>query len=137
MTIYCIDASALVLYVTSQTNNTDLSSALKNIEQERAEGIMSTVTIAEFHRGITRISSEDNADKFVAWIQESPIRIIPITLEIALLASVKKQSYAKVKQPFAWGDAFCLATGLIHHADVLITSDKEFDNVNEISIMKV
>jgi len=110
---------------------------MHRIEKKEARGIISTVTIAEFHRAITRISSEDQADKYVSYIQESPIQIIPVDLQIALQASLQKQRYATAKDPFAWGDAFCLTTGIIHHADALVTADTEFDKVKEIPIIKI
>ena len=110
---------------------------MQHIEKKEAKGIISTVTIAELHRALNRISSEDQADKYVAWIQESTIDIIPVTLQIAIQASIKKHRYATAKDPFAWGDAFCLATAITQHTDALITSDSEFDKIKEIPIIKI
>jgi predicted nucleic acid-binding protein len=137
MKTYCLDALALVMYITDQKPSKEMQRIMRRIENKTARGIMSMVTIAELHRAITRISSEDQADKYVSYIQESPIQIIQVDLQIALQASIKKQRYATAKDPFAWGDAFCLATGIIHHADALVTSDSEFDKVKGIQIIKI
>lgn len=137
MNTYCLDASALVIYITSQKPSKKMQKIIQHIEKKESKGVISTVTIAELHRALTRISSEDQADKYVSYIQESPIRIIPVDLQIALQASIQKQRYASAKDPFAWEDAFCLSTGLIHQADALVTADSEFDKVKEIPIIKV
>ena len=134
---YCLDASALVIYIVEQKRDPDLDSAMIEIEAGRSEGIISTVNLAEFHRALTRIASEEDADRYVVWIRESRISIIPPDIDTAIMSSVKKQSYARASSPFAWVDAFCLSTALNNDADVLITADGEFDRVTEISIMKV
>lgn len=137
MNTYCLDASALVIYITDQKPSKEMQKIIQQIEKKESKGIISTVTIAELHRALTRISSEDQADKYVSYIQESPVEIIPVDLQIALQASIQKHGYASAKDPFAWGDAFCLATGMIHQADALVTADSEFDKVNEIPIIKI
>ena len=137
MRTYCIDASAMVIYLTEKKVNNAFKKILVSIEKGESIGIISTVNIAEFHRAITRLTSEDKADKYVTWIQESKIEIISPSIEIACLASGRKQEYASAKDPFAWGDAFCLATAIKYHADCIITSDDEFDQVQEIMIMKI
>ena len=134
---YCLDASALVIFIVEQKRDPDLDSAMMEIEEGRSEGIISTVNLAEFHRALTRIASEEDADRYVVWIRESRISIIPPDIDTAIMSSAKKQSYARANSPFAWGDAFCLSTALNNNADVLITADGEFDRVTEISIMKV
>ena len=55
--------------------------------------------------------------------------------KIKTLASIKKQKYATTKEPFAWGDAFCLATAIEYDADFIITDDTEFKKVKEIPII--
>lgn len=137
MNTYCLDVSALVIYITDQKPSKEMQRIIQHIEKKESKGIISTVTIAELHRALTRISSEDQADKYVAYLQESPIQIIPVDLQIALQASIQKHGYATAKDPFAWGDAFCLSTGMIHHADALVTADSEFDKVKEIPIIKI
>ena len=137
MYTYCIDASALVIYITDQDLPDEIYRIMKDIEKGKKRGIISTVNLSEFHRAITRLFSEDKADKYVAWLQESNLEIIAPTIEIACLASGKKQKYAKAKDPFAWGDAFCLATAIVENADMIITSDDEFDKVREKKLMKI
>ena len=110
---------------------------MTDISEGDSEGIISNVNLAEFHRAVNRASSEEEADIYVSWIRESRISIVPLEEETALLASLKKQQYAKSRSPFAWGDAFCLATAMSNDADILITSDDEFDKVTDIPILKV
>ena len=137
MARYCIDATALVIYINEEKPGKEIQKIMKEIETDKSSGFLSCVNLAEFHRAITRIFSEDKADKYVIWIKESKIIIIPLTLEIATLASVKKQKYASAKEPFAWGDAFCLATGIEYDADFIITADPEFEKVKEIPIIYI
>ncbi len=80
---------------------------------------------------------ETDADRYVVWIRESRIRIIPPDVETALISSDKKYEYARASSPFAWGDALCLATAMKNDTDQPITSDDEFDKVTDITIMKV
>ena len=96
---------------------------------------MSVVNLAEFHRAVTRISSEDKADMYVTWLKESKIDLVSPSIELSILASVKKQTYASSSSAFAWGDAFCLATAVEHEADFILTADREFEKINEIPII--
>lgn len=134
---YCLDASALFLYLTSGEENHDLEGVFADINDGKAEGIISTVTMAEFHRAIMRAFSREKADLYVSWLRESKISIISTDQKIGLSASSLKQRYAKARSPFAWGDAFCLATAIHTNCDVLVTMDSEFDKVDDIKIMKV
>ncbi len=132
---YCFDATALVVYITDDTVSKDIERIMVNIEKGKYEGILSVVNLAEFHRAMTRIISEEKADKYVTWLRESRLYIVTPSVETACLASIKKQKYASSKEPFAWGDAFCLATAMEHEADYIITTDSEFRNVKEIPII--
>jgi predicted nucleic acid-binding protein len=137
MNRYCIDASALFIYVTKKDEDSELWSLVGSINEGRSEGLISTVNLAEFHRGISRKYSKKIADKHIIWVRESRISIVTLDEETALLASKKKQHYARAGSPFAWGDAFCLATALEMNCDCLVTSDSEFDKVKDIEILKV
>jgi predicted nucleic acid-binding protein len=125
----------MVIYINEKETGKEIQKIMKENETDKSSGFMSTINLAEFHRAMTRIFSEDKADKYVVWLKESKIIIIPPTIEIATLASVKKQKYASAKEPFAWGDAFCLATGIEYDADFIITADPEFKKVKEIPII--
>jgi predicted nucleic acid-binding protein len=108
---------------------------MNEIEADKSSGLMSVVNLAELHRAITRISSEDKADMYVTWLKESKIEFISPSIELAVLASLKKQKYASRSSTFAWGDAFCLATAIERNTDFIITADIEFKKVREISII--
>lgn len=137
MRTYCFDATAIVFFVTEKATGLGLKKIMSEIESGKNHGILSVVNLAEFHRAITRIFSVDKADMFVIWLKESKIEIISPSIELAILASVKKQKYASAKDPFAWGDAFCLATAIECKADLLITGDLDFEKVKEISVIFV
>ena len=134
---YCFDASVLFIYVTEKDACADLDRVISGIKDGRSEGILSTVNLAEFHRAIMRAFSESKADLYISWIRESGLSIVELDEETALLASLKKQRYAKAGSPFAWGDAFCLATALKNKCQTILTSDNEFDKVTEIEVLKV
>ncbi|MGA1820099.1 MAG: PIN domain-containing protein [Thermoplasmatota archaeon] len=134
---YCFDASVLFIYVTEKDACTDLDRIISMIKDGRSEGIISTVNLAEFHRAIMRAFSESKADLYISWIRESGLSIVDLDEEIALLASLKKQHYAKARSPFAWGDAFCLATALKFKCETILTSDSEFDKIAEIEVLKI
>ncbi len=137
MVKYCLDASALFIYLTEKEQLSDLDRVISEIEKGSSEGLISTVNLAEFHRAITRSFSQSKADKYIIWIRESRIQIADLGEEMAIKASSLKQQYAKARSPFAWGDAFCLATAIIMNCDVLVTTDNEFDKVKEIEMIKV
>ena len=71
MSRYCIDASALVIYITNPKPVNKITKIMNEIESGKSSGLMSVVNLAEFHRAMTRISSEDKADMFVTWLKES------------------------------------------------------------------
>lgn len=137
MANYCLDASALVLYISNSKASEKIINIMMEIETGKSSGFMSVVNLAEFHRAMTRIAAEDKADMYVIWLKESKIDLISPSIELSVLASVKKQKYASSSSTFAWGDAFCLATAVEYEADYIITSDQEFDKVREISIILI
>ena len=132
---YCIDATALVIYITEEEPGKEIKKIMKEIETDKSNGFISVVNLAEFHRAMIRIFSENLADKYVTWLKESKIIIISPSIEIATLASIKKQKYASARVSFAWGDAFCLATAIEYDTNFIITSDPEFEKVREIPII--
>ena len=135
MPSYCIDATALVIYITEKKSLGQIKKIMNEIESGKSKGIMSVVNLAEFHRAMTRISTEAKADMYVTWLKESKMEMIPPTIEIAVLASIKKQKYASAASSFAWDDAFCLATAIEYQSDYILTADTEFENVREIPII--
>jgi predicted nucleic acid-binding protein len=134
---YGLDASALYLYLTEQENTSRLYSIFSEIEKGDSLAYISTVNLAEFHRAVMRSTSTDNADKYVSWIKESRLSIVDLDQEIAIKASNFKHKLAKARSPFSWGDAFCLATAIHYECDGILTSDSEFDKVNDIEIIKI
>jgi predicted nucleic acid-binding protein len=135
MARYCLDASALVIYLTDERFQADLNKIMKEIESGKSKGILSVINLAEFHRAITRIFSIGSADTYVTWLKESKIEIVSPTIETSVLASTKKQKYASRQNPFAWGDAFCLATALDNDAEYIITADPDFKIVKEVPVI--
>ena len=130
------DANVLVRYTIEDVNE-HIPIIMADIASGNLLGSISTVNVAEFHRAVTKSTSEIRADNLVIWIGESNINIVPLSTEIACIASCKKQKYATSKTPFAWGDAFCLATAIYLECDALITMDHEFDAVTEIEVVFV
>lgn len=135
MASYCFDASVLVIYVSGVSSDTRLDSIMKEIESKKSEGYLSLVNLAEFHRAVSKIYSSGKADVLAAWLQESKMKLVPPSIEISVLASLKKQKYASKKNPFAWGDAFCLATAIDRKTDLLLTADKDFKKVKEVPVL--
>ena len=137
MTVYCVDASALVIYITDLKPSNKITKTMNEIENGVSSGLMSVVNLAEFHRAMTRIISEDKADMYVTWLKESKINLISPSIELSVMASIKQQKYATRSSTFAWGDAFCLATAIEYEANYILTADKEFDKVKELPIILI
>lgn len=135
MSCYCLDTSALVIYITAERSKTDLRKIMWEIESGKSRGLISVVNLAELHRAITRLFSEDRADTYVTWLKESKMEVISPTIETSILASTKKQKYASRQNHFAWGDAFCLATAMENDAEYIITADPDFKIVKEIPVI--
>ena len=135
MPVYCLDTSALVVYVTGEASKADLKKIMSEIRSGKSTGFISMVNLAEFHRVVTRLESAETGDMYVMWLMESNLEIVPLDIEITINASALKQKYAKSKSPFAWGDAFCLATAVEMKADKLITADSDFEKISEIAVL--
>ena len=134
---YCIDASALFIYLTKQDRIPDLDQIFVEIDKGISKGMISTVNLAEFYRAVSRAFSIDKADLYISWIHESNMKILNLDEDTSLLAALKKQNYARARSPFAWGDSFCLATAINTDCDLLVTADQEFDKVEELPIMRI
>ncbi|MBI3955297.1 PIN domain-containing protein [Candidatus Gottesmanbacteria bacterium] len=102
------------------------------LESGKAESVTSTVSVAEIF-----VRSERLGDKITMYTQERfltslpNLEIVPITWDIARLASKLRARYAFLKTP----DALQIAASLLSGCNGFITNDEKLKQVKEIKVI--
>lgn len=127
---YIFDSYALLCFFKNEPGADQVEHLLEAAEDKRIEIFLSMINLAEIYYIVHREYGEKEALEKVLLITNMPIKIIDITIKLALTA-------AKVKSihPIALGD--CFAIGLAKQKNATaVTADPEFKSVeNEIDIL--
>ena len=105
--------------------------------ENRFEAYVSHITIAEITNVISREYGEREARVQFAYLRRSPIRLVPMTEEIARDAGL-----LKTRHRFSLADAIILSSALTVKADVLVTGgekqyEDEWKRVTEMQVVKL
>jgi len=105
--------------------------------KNRFEAHVSHITIAEITNVISREYGEREARVQFAYLKRSPLRLVPMTEEIARDAGL-----LKTRHRFSLADAVILSSALTVKADVLVTGgekqyEDEWKRVTEMRVVKL
>jgi predicted nucleic acid-binding protein len=120
VSLHCLDTSAWVEITHDGPNAAKFSKALAKADHI----IVSTISIYEISRYITRIADEDATAKVLAFLHQ--YNSSPVTAEIAELAAILGP-----KHKLAMADALIYATTLTQKA-TLWTQDSDFDGLPHV-----
>ena len=117
------DSYALIALFRQEKGYELVRDLLVKIANDESEGYISAINLGEVYYMISRKSNSKNAEAAIAAIKQMPIHIIEPDLKMCLDAAVIKAKYT-----LSYADSF--AAGLtINKKAVLLTGDKEFDNL--------
>ena len=110
--------------------------AIRLVENVSINRVINPAVLLEIKYRIAKKSGLEKANSIVFFIQNlGNVKIIPITDEIALLASdLRLKYYNKKTRDLSFIDTINLATAVLTGCEVLYTGDKDFEGIDEIKI---
>lgn len=114
-----------------------IKAAKRYFERVRDQGgVISSVLFTELIFCLTKRQSAQAAAEAAAFIEDYPLlSVANVTPEIASLAGIlRSKYYHRSKRDLSSLDAIHLATAIICNADTLVTSDDDFNGVDEIKV---
>lgn len=121
-----VDSSGWIEYLAEGPKAPRFASYL---ESQTAVLLLPSVVVYEVHKKISREKGTTVANKFVSQALSFDERLIPLTLDLALAASV-----ISVDNHLPMADAIIYATAEKHDAQ-LITSDAHFANLPRVTLI--
>lgn len=112
--------------------------AVQYIEEAKKNGaVVSAVLFTELAYHLRRRKSREKTEEILFYIKSLPnLEIAPVTREIAKHAGLLRARYRKQKlaKKFTYFDCIHIATALANSCSKLVTGDKGFKDVKEISV---
>ena len=137
----CIDANiflAVLIPEATRAPKDEIAGAarvLKAVEEGRLRGVSTAILLGEIRYAYLREDKLGFEIGRAAIEAEANLRVIPISVSLAIHAAEMRRKYYSKKNVFSYNDGLYLATGLVEHADVLITTDPHLLNVGELKTM--
>lgn len=134
----CLDANiflAVLIPEATRASKEEISGAervLKAVEEGRLRGVSTTILFGEIRYVYLR---EDKAGFEIACAAieaEANLRLLAITVPLAIHAAELRKKYYSKKNTFSYNDGLYLATGIAEHADILITTDPHLLSVTDL-----
>ena len=125
---YLFDTKAVIAFFNNEDGAEFVEKLLKEVDEGKAEGFISSITLTEIYYLYLRRAGEEVARKRVEQIRLSNLKVVPIDEEVAL-----KAGEYKVKAiPIA--DALIVASAYSVGAKV-VTDDKHFEGL-DVEVVK-
>ncbi|RLF89771.1 type II toxin-antitoxin system VapC family toxin, partial [Thermococci archaeon] len=83
---YLFDTKALIAFFNNEDGAEFVEKLLKEVDEGRAEGFISSITLTEIYYLYLRRTGEEVARKRVEQIRLSNLKVVPIDEEVALKA---------------------------------------------------
>lgn len=129
----CFDAEPLLAYYWDAEGSDIVEDHFADILQNRAFGECSDVTLCEVRYHILRASDQFNFFHFHEFLIE--------TIELEVVSTNKTWRLAsdlKADHSIALGDAFSVATAILHGSTLIVGADDDFDQLtNEVDMERI
>ena len=123
VTVYALDACALIAYLREEEGNDKLKNLLK---ARNNKFLMHAVNLGEVYYDTLRVSGKDKAQELFKDISELPIAVIwGLDALMIELAGHYKTSYR-----ISYADSFVLALAERENATLISTDHHEFDEID-------
>jgi len=134
----CLDANvflAVLIPEATKAPKEEIAGAgrvLKALEEGRLQGISTAILLGEIRYVYLRENKSGFDIARAAIEAEANLRILPITVPLAIHAAEIRRRYYSKKNVFSYNDGLYLASGLAEHADLIITTDPHLLGVTEL-----
>jgi len=120
---YLLDTKALIAFFNNEDGADKVEVILKEIDENRADGFISAITITELYYLYSRHIGERVAKERIEQLRRSNLQVVPINEDIAMKAGEYKI------QAIPIADALIAASAYVIDAPV-VTDDEHFEKVN-------
>ena len=129
-----IDTNPFIYLLDAATRYTRAMEFIMNKLLERnSEFYSSPVTVAEYLVYPYREKHPEKIEKFLSFIDDMSIKIVPISVKIADISSAIRAEYISFKGM----DAFQLATAKYTQCDLFLTNDKQLCRYKDVHCMTI
>lgn len=125
---YILDTKALIAFFNNENGAEKVEKILKEIDENKAEGFVSAITLTEIYYLYSRERGEDFAKRKIEQIKLSNLKMVVINDEIA----IKAGEYKIKAIPIA--DALIAASAYFVGAKV-VTDDEHFEKL-DVSVVR-
>lgn len=136
--LVCLDANvflAVLIPEATKAPKEEIAGAgrvLKALEEGRLQGISTAILLGEIRYVYLRENQSGFEIARAAIEAEANLRILSITVPLAIHAAELRRSYYSKKNAFSYNDGLYLASGLAEHADLIVTTDPHLLSVTEL-----
>ena len=120
---YILDTKALIAFFNNEEGAKNVEKILKEIDENKAEGFVSAITLTEIYYLYSRERGEDFAKRKIEQIKLSNLKMVVIDDEIAIKAGVHKIKAIPI------ADALIAASAYFVDAKV-VTDDEHFEKLD-------
>jgi len=134
----CLDANiflAVLIPEATRAPKDEIAGAarvLKAVEEGRLQGVSTAILFGEIRYAYLREDKPGFEIARAAIEAESNLRVLDVTVSLAIHAAELRRRYYSKKNVFSYNDGLYLATGLAEHADLLITTDPHLLSVRDL-----
>jgi len=129
-----LDTYALIAYFQDEPSANKIGKYIDQIESGRINGYISCISITEI---LSRVGLQNPkmAYMILAYLEESPIKILPIGLIEARHAGNIKLKYKHLKLSIA--DVLIIASSMLNEIDLTVTGDDDWEKLEEINVLQI
>ena len=137
--LVCLDANiflAVLIPEATKAPKEEIRGAervLKAVEEGRLQGVSTTILLGEIRYVYLREDKGGFEIARAAIEAERHLRLIIITVPLAVHAAELRRRYYSKRHAFSYNDGLYLATGLAAQADLLITTDPHLLGVTDMN----
>ena len=108
---------------------------LQDLEEGRLQGVSTAILFGEIRYVYLREQKPGFEIARAALEAESNLRIVSVTVSLAVHAAELRKRYYSKKNIFSYNDGLYLATGVAEGADSLITTDPHLIHIKEVKTL--
>ncbi|MCL2312832.1 MAG: type II toxin-antitoxin system VapC family toxin, partial [Firmicutes bacterium] len=127
MTIFILDACALIAYFSKENGAENIKEIFKQAIDSNAKIYMSKVNLLEVYYDTIKKGNEKNADKMLKIVEQMPIEIIHEISDTVL----KKAGLLKSKYRISLADSIALAETITQNGTLITSDHHEFEIIEQ------
>jgi predicted nucleic acid-binding protein len=137
----CLDANVFLAVLMPEATRapkeeiTGAERVLTAVEEGRLRGVAPTILLGEIRYAYLREDKPGFEIARAAIEAEANLRTVAITVPLAIHAAELRRRYYSKDNAFSYNDGLYLATAVMEHVDLLITTDPHLLNAKDLTVL--